>query len=396
MVVHGWLVLELSNDSAFWVGMYALVLGAGQFLFSPLAGALTDRFQRRNVLLVEGTLGAAIAAGLAVATYFDAVTLWMAIGLAFAVGCLRAVRFTGTNRLIYDLVGAERLVNGVALWRVSTTLMMIGGGLLAGLLIDRSGVWAAYAFLAISLFISLPFLAMIRVTGNVEKSGGDLFRQTLEGIRYAATNQSLRVLFTLSLVMETLGFAFLVMIPVMAKNVLEVGGIGLGMLQAGVGAGQLIATLVMAAKGDSLNKPRIILLNAIGAGVALIAFSQSPSLPLSILLAGVVMGLLNAYDLTLGVLLQLVAPPTMRGRAISLHSLSISFTSFGGFVMGVAGSVVGVPLILAIGGSGIVVNALLRRPAIMRIQEYGQQADAVAPDPPVDTAQSPRDNMPSA
>ena len=68
MVVHGWLVLVLSNDSAFWVGVYALVLGAGQFLFSSLAGALADRFQRRNVLLVEGIASTALVSMMAVAT----------------------------------------------------------------------------------------------------------------------------------------------------------------------------------------------------------------------------------------------------------------------------------------------------------------------------------------
>ena len=46
MAVHGWLVLELSNDSEFWIGIYALALGIGQFLFSSLAGTLADQFQR--------------------------------------------------------------------------------------------------------------------------------------------------------------------------------------------------------------------------------------------------------------------------------------------------------------------------------------------------------------
>ena len=89
-------------------------------------------------------------------------------------------------------------------------------------------------------------------------------------------------------------------------------------------------------------------------------------------------------------LIQLVAPPNMRGRAVSLHSLAISFTAVGGFVMGGVGSIVGVPLMVAAGGTGIVVNALLRRKAIMGIREYDQPTDSA-----VDTAQSPRDNTPS-
>lgn len=390
MAVHGWLVLELSNDSEFWIGIYALVLGIGQFLFSSLAGALADQFQRRNLLLVEGVISTAIAILMAVTTYLEILDLWMAIAVAFVIGCLRATRFTGINRFIYDIVGPQRLVNGVSLWRVSNTPMMIGGALLAGALIEWSGIWAAYALIAGSLAVSLPFLALIHITGSIDSSSGRLLRQTIEGLKYAITNPPLRVLFTVSIVMETLGFAFLVMIPVMAKNVLEVDALGMGFLQAGTGAGLFVATLFMATKGDSLNKPRVVFLNALGAGIALIAFALSRSLPLSIFLAGTVMAFLNAYDLTLGVLIQLVAPPNMRGRAISLHSLAISFTAVGGFVMGGIGSIVGVPVMIAAGGTVIVVNALLRRRAIMTVRQYGQQDESF-----VDTPVSPGDNISS-
>ena len=67
MAIHGWLVLELTDDSAFWVGIFAFILGLGQVLFSLVAGAIVDRFQRRSVLLAEGTLSAAVAWGLAAA-----------------------------------------------------------------------------------------------------------------------------------------------------------------------------------------------------------------------------------------------------------------------------------------------------------------------------------------
>ena len=87
------------------------------------------------------------------------------------------------------------------------------------------------------------------------------------------------------------------------------------------------------------------------------------------------MGLLNAYDLTLGALMQLVSPPAFRGRAVSLHSLAISFTALGGFVMGAAGGVIGVPAVLAVSGAGIVANAVWRRGALMRIREQPRDAD---------------------
>ena len=378
MAVHAWLVLELSDDSELWIGIFALLLGTGQFFSSMLAGAIVDRFQRRNVLLVEGILSATIACGLALATFLDVVTLWLAISIAFVIGWLRGLRFTAANRFVYDLVGPHLLVNGVSMWRISAAPMMIVGALLAGALIQWLGISAAYGFVGASLVISLPFLAKIRVTGEVQPSDVNLMRQTVEGLRYAASDRSLRTLFTMSIVMEMLGFAFIVMVPVMAKTVLEVGGVGLGSLQAGMGVGMFVATLVLAARGDSENKPRVIFFNAMVAGAALIGFAMSRSLILSIFLATAVMAFMNAYDLTLGALMQLVAPPRFRGRAVSLHSLAISFTSLGAFTMGVVGSVVGVPVVLAAGGVGIIINALVRRPALMTIRE-GPREPAAEP-----------------
>ena len=390
MAVHAWLVLELSDDSEIWIGIFALLLGVGQFLSSLLAGAIVDRFQRRDVLLVEGVISTTIACGLAAATFFDLATLHLAIGVAFMIGCLRGVRFTAVNRLVYDLVGPSQLVNGAALWRISSTPMMVVGALLAGALIQWFGVWAAYGFLGISLVVSLPFLAAIRVRGAVQASDTNLLRQVMEGVRYAAKDRPLRTLFAMSVVMETLGFAFIVMIPIMAKTVLEVGGIGMGFLQAGVGVGSFAATVIMAIRGDSENKPRIIFLNALVAGAALIGFALSRSLILSIFFATAAMAFLNAYDLTLGALMQLVAPPHLRGRAVSLHSLAISFTALGGFGMGLAGSLVGVPAVLAAGGVGVIINSLLRRSALMQIQRK-PVLPSVGSSPVTSTANDSRD-----
>ncbi len=180
------------------------------------------------------------------------------------------------------------------------------------------------------------------------------------------------------------------MVPVMAKNVLDAGGLGLGYINAGVGVGMFVATLLMAAVGDRHNKQRIIVYYAFLAGLALIGFALSPALPYSlafaVLFAGAVMGFLNVYDLTLGVLLQLAAPSNMRGRAVSLHSLAISFTAVGGFFIGGLGSVVTVPVMLAAAGAGIIVNSVWRRSAVLRIREFEGQAELV------DTSSPERDN----
>ena len=147
----------------------------------------------------------------------------------------------------------------------------------------------------------------------------------------------------------------------------------MGLLQAGTGIGMLLANLAMATVGDRFSKPKIILINALLAGIALLGFALSKSLLFSILFATLTMGFLNAYDLTLGALLQLIAPPEMRGRAVSLHSLAISFTSLGGFIMGGIGNIVGVPTTLAVAAVAILFHSIMRRESILKITDNQQR-----------------------
>jgi len=109
----------------------------------------------------------------------------------------------------------------------------------------------------------------------------------------------------------------------------------------------------------------------LGAGGFLLAFSISRSLPLSMLCALLTTGFLTAYDITIGSLLQIVSPAQMRGRIISLHSLAIAFTSLGGFAAGAIGSLIGVPVMLALGSAAIVSNLMFHRPRLLRIRERG-------------------------
>ena len=146
----------------------------------------------------------------------------------------------------------------------------------------------------------------------------------------------------------------------------------MGLMQAGTGIGMVFANLTMATFGDRFNKPKVILVNALFAGIALLGFALSKSLLTSIFFATLTMGFLNAYDLTIGALLQLIAPPEMRGRAISLHSLAISFTSLGGFIMGGIGSIVGVPATLTVAAVAILFHSIIRRRSILRIRENRQ------------------------
>lgn len=376
MLVHGWLVLSLSGDSPFWVGISAAFMGFSQLALAIVGGVVADRVPRRTVLIAEQAVGMVLSLLLAIGIFFHAVTLPLALAASIVIGGLRAFNWTATNAILYDIAGPQRLLNATALWRIAVAPTQIFGSLLAGALIGWAGMWSAYAFIAAAGLVTPLLLLPLRADAQVTRSNGTVLAQALEGLRFVAKDRSLRTIITFSLVMETFGFSFMTMIPVVVKNVLGAGPLALGLLSAAIGTGSLIGLLVVAALGNFHHKSLLVFVNAAGAGLALLLFSFSRSLPLSMALAMATMAFLMAYDLNLVTLLQLLAPPQMRGRVVSMHSLTISFTSIGGFITGGLGSLIGVPAMLAIGGGLIVGNAALRRSHILRVREATPDAPA--------------------
>ncbi len=373
LVVHGWLVLTLTNDSPLWVGVSAVLMGGSQVVFSVVAGVIVDRVQRQKLIIIGGLAGSAAAGVIAVTSYFSATTLWLALVIAAVMGAFQALTWTATHALLYDIAGPRRLLNASALWRLGLSPMMAVGSLAVGLLIAWAGIWSAYAFMGVAQLLAALVLIPLRVTGQVDLVGTSFASQIKEGIGYAAKDPPIRTLLTFSFLVESLGFSFLTMIPVMAKNVLNMGPLAMGFLSAATGVGGFIAVLAVAATAGAWRKPPVILVCAGAGGLALIGFSLSRSFPLSLVLAMLTLGCLMAYDLTLSTLLQLLAPLHMRGRIISIYSMAVALTSVGGFVMGAIGSVIGVPVALTIGGSVVVGQAVLRRRQVLDIREGSER-----------------------
>jgi MFS family permease len=137
-----------------------------------------------------------------------------------------------------------------------------------------------------------------------------------------------------------------------------------------------MGTVGVASLGDFRRKGLLLGLAATGAGIALMLFGLSSWYPLSLLLAGVVGGMLMAYDPTMAAMLQLSSAESMRGRIMGLYSMTFGFTPLGGFAAGVVATFLGAPLAIGIWGGVILVYVL---PNIGRL---GRLQAASDPPPP--------------
>jgi MFS family permease len=158
----------------------------------------------------------------------------------------------------------------------------------------------------------------------------------------------------LSVLVETFGFAYIFMLPVVARDVLQVGASGLGYLSAAGSVGALAGTIVVAGLGEVRGKWSMLATASGCAGVGLLLFAVSPWFATSLVLAGAIGLALVVYDATIATLLQLVSAEALRGRILGMYGLTWGFTPLGGFIAGAVASVLSAPVAIGVGGVVIV------------------------------------------
>jgi MFS family permease len=219
---------------------------------------------------------------------------------------------------------------------------------------------------AVAHLVSAGCILGLRAPATVKTITQPLLRAVKDGFRYAVQTPQVRQFLWLSLMTEGFGFSYNSMLPVMARDVLRVGALGLGYLTAASGIGQLVATLGLASRGDLANKDRFTVTTAMGFGLAIALFGLSPWYPASLVLVGLVGVMGSLYDAGMGTTLLLAASDAMRARVQGFYSSTIGFNQVTGFGVGLLATLLGAPVALAISGSIAAASALALLPRIGR------------------------------
>ncbi|MGQ0602582.1 MAG: MFS transporter [Anaerolineales bacterium] len=354
----GWLVLELT-DSALWVGIAYGVDGAGKIITGFFAGVWVDRWDKRLVLLLAQLNYGVVALLLGVCLLTNLSSLGLILLAAFLLGATDSVAVPANNALVYQVVGRERIMNAAAVNMLGFNVARTVGAALAGNVLDQWGMGVCFVLTGVAAGLgALPLLMMRGVFRSAFETHEPFWRAMRDGLHFAWRDGTLRRLLGLSVIVELFGFAHYTMVPVIARDVLQVGATGLGYLSATSGIGATLGTAALAVLGDVKRKGRLLWSVTIAGGVGIILFALSPWYPLSLALGALIGALLASYDALLQTVMQLLTPDTVRGRILSLYTLTFGFTSVGGTLAGYVASLMGAPFAVAIGG-GVVVFYLL-------------------------------------
>ena len=351
----GWLVLDITN-SPLWVGISAGVAGVGMTLFSPVAGVLADRYNRKHLLILSLLVQSFAAIILGILLLMDLLQLYHALIFSFVSGLTGSVKFSCKMALTLDLAGRNNLLKGIAANFFSMTIMGVVAPLAGGLILVELGMGQAFFLVGALLLVSLMVVSLLKGIESPQYRGASHVDDFMEGVRYVFRSPSVRLLILAVMVSETFGWAVESMLPVIARDELGLGPEGFSYLMSAGALGAAVTTVTISVVPNIENKGKLVLLGIIGFGVGLIVFAFSKLLILSLFCLAFTFGCGVAFESGLSTLIQEVIPDRMRGRVLSFQTFCWGFSGMAGFHAGPIAALLGAPIAVAIGGGVVALN----------------------------------------
>ena len=355
-VALGWLVLDITN-SPFAVGLTQALRSLGVLLFTLYAGVVVDRVDKRRLIVWTQALQMLEALALAMLVWTGRVTTWQVMVLAVFFGVVNAFDIPARQAFIVELVGKEDLMNAIALNSSMFNAARIVGPAVAGVLIGVAGVGMCFFLNGVSYVAVIACLFAMRlppfVTRPMPSSAWEGVRQAVAFIRGDARVWALVALVA---VFSVLGFPFIVLMPVIARDVLHTDARGYGLLMAAVGIGAMLGALGLAVQGPRVRKGVVLLSGGAAFGLLLVLFAAVRTIGVALALqalAGCAMIVTTALANTM---LQTLVPDELRGRVMAFYAfVFVGMAPLGAFQAGLIAEHTGAPIAIALGGAGCLI-----------------------------------------
>ncbi|WP_322815867.1 MFS transporter [Chloroflexus sp.] len=351
-VAQGWLVLRLT-DSPFLLGLVAAANSLPVLFLTLFAGTVADRFPKRRILLVTQSVAMILAATLAGLTLTGTVHISHVLILAFLLGCVNAFDAPTRQAFTVEMVGREDLLNAIALNSSIFNGARTMGPAVAGIVVAWIGEGPAFLFNALSFGAVLASLSLMQLDAR-QANGMQRSNMLRTGLHYIATEPAVRALLLRAGAVSFFCFVHIPLLPVFARDILQIGAAGLGWLSAASGFGSLVAALTLAQLRDDAPRGKLLTTASLLYAPLLIGFTQARTVPLALLFIGLC-GWAGVTTMALtNTLIQLIVPDDLRGRVMSVFTLSLmGLSPLGGMLAGSIAELIGsVPLVVA--GSALI------------------------------------------
>ncbi|MNI00841.1 enterobactin exporter EntS [compost metagenome] len=360
-----WMMTSISNSQ----DMVALVQSSTTLpimMFSLIAGALADNFNRRSIMLTAQLFMLAVSIALTIFAYLDLLTPWLLLCFTFLLGCGVALNNPAWQASVGDIVSREMLPQAVTLNSVGFNITRSVGPAIGGAVVAAAGAAAAFALNAAS-YVALMY-ALLR--WKPERRDDALPRETLlralsAGLGYVSMSPNILNVLLRGMLFGFSASAILALLPIVARDLVSGGPLTYGIMLGCFGVGAIGGAMSNARLREKLTSERIVQFAFLGfaASSSVIALSTNTALTALVL---IVPGACWVLALSLfNTTVQLSAPRWVVGRALSFYQT----TTFGGmavgsWIWGVGAENLGVSVSLSLASLAMLVGGLagLRNP----------------------------------
>ena len=359
-VAVGWQVYDIARNP-FHLGLVGLAEFLPLLLFALPAGAISDRFPRKLVYIASLLVDAAITVLLLLVSLSGADSLWPFLALSFASGASAALGNPAIRSMWPTLVPLRLLTRALALRSTVFQATVVVGPAIGGLIfaIKPEAVYAIGATLMLAAAaLSMPIRPRVIEQGPVEIVGTRL-GSLLAGLRFVRRTPVLLGAISLDLVAVLFGGA-VALLPLFARDVLEVGPVGLGVLRSAPAVGALLAGIMLTRRPlrGLAGRKLLIVVAVFGASMVVFGLSHSFALSFAALAVG---GFADMISMNIrSMITALATPDALRGRVNAVEMVFISASNeLGAFESGAAAALIGAVPAVVIGGSLTILCALV-------------------------------------
>jgi MFS family permease len=355
-----WMMTSIS-DSQDMVALVQASTAAPIMLFSLVAGALADNFNRRSLMLTAQSFMLVVSITLTVFAYLDLLTPWLLLCFTFLLGCGVALNNPSWQASVGDMVPREVLPAAVTINSVGFNITRSVGPAIGGAIVAAAGAAAAFAANSCS-YLALIY-ALFRWKPEIREN--PLPRETLgramsAGLGYVAMSPNILNVLLRGLVFGLTASAILALLPIVARDLVAGGPLTYGIMLGAFGVGAIAGAIGNARLRENLSSESIVRLSFLGfaASAAVIALSTDTRLTALVLL---VPGACWVLALSLfNTTVQLSTPRWVVGRALSFYqTATFGGIAAGSWVWGILSETFGVSVSLTIASLFMLFGAVL-------------------------------------
>lgn len=315
-----------------------LVVAVPMIFVSMIGGAITDRVERRQLIIVGQSLITANEIFILSLLVTGHLEFWHLLCTAFVAGCAFPFIMPARMAITVNVVGPDRIQSAMAISSGAMNLSRVAGPAIAGIIISQYSIVAAYIVSTLLYGSAVFCMFFVKRNTAVQPEGGKkpLLADIIYGFQYIKSNKPVMVCLFFGLVPMFLAMPFQNLLVMLVEQNWQAGESGLGILMGAGGVGGVLGAIWIARRGDKSERLRLMVVTVIGFALFLAVFTQTSNFYLALVPLILANLCASAFQTVNNATVQILVDDNVRGRMSSFMMMSFGLTPLGVFPMAIA------------------------------------------------------------